>query len=119
MPQQVATGFAQGGTSTLNEIGGVGDLGATILAQTPEQFRPLVEPHIDGIVTGIYQAFSIATAATFAIGIVSALLAAFVVLVLMPAGRIGFRADEPVPADPSGGAPEVGEHERVAVPTDP
>jgi EmrB/QacA subfamily drug resistance transporter len=118
VPQQVAAGFAQGGSATLNEIGGVGDLGATILAQTPEQFRPLVEPHIGGIVTGIYQAFSLATSATFVIGIVSALLAAFVVLVLMPAGRIGFRAGEPIPADPEGGASEVGEPERVPVATD-
>ncbi|HEX6128308.1 MAG TPA: MDR family MFS transporter, partial [Candidatus Limnocylindria bacterium] len=65
VPQQFADGFAQGGAGSLNEIGGVGDLGAAILAQVPEQFRPMVEPLIPGIVAGIYEAFSLATAATF------------------------------------------------------
>jgi hypothetical protein len=36
-------------------------------------------------------AFSIATGATFVVGIVTALLAAVVVLIVMPAGRIGQR----------------------------
>jgi hypothetical protein len=96
VPEQFATAFAQGGTGALNEIGGVGDLGASILAQVPEQFRAQVEPLIPGIVSGIHEAFSLATAATFTIGIVTALIAAFVVLVVMPAGRIGFRAGDPV-----------------------
>ncbi|HEX2142823.1 MAG TPA: MDR family MFS transporter [Candidatus Limnocylindria bacterium] len=91
VPQEFANGFASGGTSTLNEIGGVGDLGAAILAQVPEAFRAQVEPMIPAIVGGIHEAFSIATAATFVMGIVSALLAAFVVLVVLPRGRIGER----------------------------
>jgi MFS family permease len=99
VPQQFADGFAQGGAGSLNEIGGVGDLGAAILAQVPEQFRAVVEPLIPGIVAGIHQAFSLATAATFVLGIASALIAAVVVLVVLPAGRIGERV-EAAHADP-------------------
>ena len=79
-----------------------------ILAQVPEAFRAQVEPLIPGIVDAIHTAFSIATGATFLVGIVTALLAAFVVMVVMPAGRMGVReessrtvpsvADHPEPA---------------------
>ncbi|HXF82094.1 MAG TPA: hypothetical protein VNN19_05020, partial [bacterium] len=94
VPQQFADAFASGGTSTLNEIGGVGDLGAAILAQVPEPFRAQVEPLIPGIVAGIHQAFSLATAATFVLGIATALIAALIVLVVLPRGRIGERTAE-------------------------
>jgi hypothetical protein len=73
----------------LTSVGG--NLGAQILANTPDQFKPFVEPVIGAIVQGIHTAFSIATGATFVVGIVTALLAAVVVLVVMPAGRIGQR----------------------------
>jgi len=89
VPQQFADTFAAGGTATLNQVGGVGDLGATILAAVPPALQAQVEPLIPGIVAGIHNAFSLATASTFVIGIVSCLIAAFVVLVLMPAGRMG------------------------------
>ncbi|HEX2193701.1 MAG TPA: MDR family MFS transporter [Candidatus Limnocylindria bacterium] len=95
VPAQFASAFAQGGTESLNQIGGVGDLGASILAQVPEPFRAQVEPLIPGIVSGIHQAFSLATAATFVMGIASALLAALVVLVVLPAGRMGERVGVP------------------------
>jgi EmrB/QacA subfamily drug resistance transporter len=90
VPPEFASQFASGGGDALNQIGGVGDLGASILAQVPEPLRPTVEPLIPGIVDAIHQAFSIATAATFVVGIASALIAAFVVLVVLPAGRIGW-----------------------------
>ncbi len=90
VPPEFASGFASGGGDTLNQIGGVGDLGESILGQVPEPFRATVEPLIPGIVDAIHQAFSVATASTFVIGIISALLAALVVLVLLPAGRIGW-----------------------------
>jgi hypothetical protein len=41
------------------------------------------------MVDAIYTAFSIGTGAAFMVGIVTSLVAAVVVLVLMPAGRIG------------------------------
>jgi len=66
----------------------VGNLGASILASLPEQARAQVQPLIPAIVRGIHEAFSIATASTFVLGIGTALLAALVVLVLMPATRM-------------------------------
>jgi EmrB/QacA subfamily drug resistance transporter len=91
VPSQLAQGFASGGASTLNQIGGVGDLGAVILAQTPEAFRPQVEPYIDAMVRGIYQAFSIATDAAFVVGIITALGASALVFAFLPAGKMGER----------------------------
>ena len=41
------------------------------------------------MVTGIHEAISIATASTFVIGVGTALLAALVVLVLLPGRRMG------------------------------
>jgi len=84
VPAQFADQFASGGGG-LNDFAGVGDLGASILADVPEQFRPQVEPLIPAIVEGIYNAFSLATASTFVVGIVTALLAFLVVAVLLPA----------------------------------
>jgi EmrB/QacA subfamily drug resistance transporter len=104
VPSQIAQGFASGGASTLNNIGGVGDLGAAILAQVPEAFRAPVEPYIDAMVRGIHEAFSIATAAAFVIGIITALAAAALVFVLLPAGRMGEREyPAPVAAVPGRG----------------
>ncbi|MGH2357731.1 MAG: MDR family MFS transporter [Candidatus Limnocylindria bacterium] len=89
VPSQFADQFASGEGSALNDLAGVGDLGASILAQVPEQFRAVVEPMIPAIVSGIHEAFSIATAATFSVGIVTAALAVLLVLFLLPAGRMG------------------------------
>lgn len=89
IPAQFASNFASGGSSALNNLSGVGDLGARILSQVPPQFRAQVEPFIPNIVSGIHQAFSLATASTFVVGIITALAAALVVLLVMPAGRVG------------------------------
>ena len=103
VPEEFATRFAGGGSSSFNELTNVGDLGASILEGVPEQARPFVEPLIPAIVDGIHVAFSIATSATFMIGIATALLAALVVLVLMPAGKVGERLgstdEHPAPVD--------------------
>jgi EmrB/QacA subfamily drug resistance transporter len=88
VPPQFATEFASGGGSALNDLASVGDLGASILSQVPEAFRAQVEPLIPGIVAAIHQAFSIATGATFVIGIASALIATLVVLIVLPAARM-------------------------------
>jgi MFS family permease len=89
VPPEFANAFAEGGSTSFNQLTSVGDLGAAILAQVPEEARPFVEPLIPDIVSGIHTAFSIATGATFAVGIVTALIAAAVVFVWMPAGRMG------------------------------
>jgi EmrB/QacA subfamily drug resistance transporter len=87
VPEQFAG--ASGGSDFLNSISQVGDLGAAILAQVPDEFKSLVEPLIPGMVNAIHQSISIATGATFVLGIITALLAALVVLIVMPAGKIG------------------------------
>jgi EmrB/QacA subfamily drug resistance transporter len=89
VPQVMADQFRAGGASALNQLSGVGDLGAAILAQVPAPFKAQVEPLIPAIVGAIHQAFSIATAATFVVGIATALLAAVVVFVLLPGERMG------------------------------
>lgn len=89
VPQELAGQFAQGGSSALNNLSGVGDLGSRILASLPAEAQAQVKPLIPLIVQGIHQAFSIATAATFVIGIGAALVAALLVLVGLPGGRMG------------------------------
>ena len=98
VPAQFADQFASSGGGALNDFAAVGDLGASILADVPEEFRAQVEPMIPAIVDGIHNAFSIATASTFVVGIGTALLAFLGVAVLLPASRREARAaaaDEP------------------------
>ena len=92
VPEQFASQFAGG--STFNNLTSVGDLGKSILAGVPEAQRQFVEPLIPGIVNAIHYAFSIATGTTFVVGIVSAALAAVVVAVLLPAGKMGESAHQ-------------------------
>ena len=89
VPHQLALSFAQGGGQALNNLSGVGDLGAKILASVPAEQHDAVAPLIPAIVSGIHKAFSLATAATFTVGIFTALLAAVVVFVLLPRDKIG------------------------------
>ena len=89
VPPEVASRLPINNSDFFNSISSVGDLGAAILANVAEESRELLEPLIPGIVGAIHQSISIATGATFVLGIVAVLMAAAVVLVLMPAGRIG------------------------------
>ena len=68
--------------NALGQLTGAGDLGQAILAGTPEPFRPLVQANLDAIVNGIHDAFAIATASVFWVGIVAAAAAAVFVLFL-------------------------------------
>jgi EmrB/QacA subfamily drug resistance transporter len=114
VPQQFASSFASGGSAALNQIGGVGDLGASILAQVPEAARAQVEPLIPAIVSGIHEAFSIATTSTFVVGIFTAIIAAVVVLLVMPAGRVGEQdasAHASAPDSPRATVPVTAENE--------
>jgi hypothetical protein len=83
----------------LNQLTGVGDLGAAILAQVPPAFQAQVEPLIPAIVDGIHAAFSIATGATFVLGIATALVAAAIILVGMPGGRMSELAERRAAAE--------------------
>jgi EmrB/QacA subfamily drug resistance transporter len=109
VPAEFAGQFAQGGSSALNTLSGVGDLGAKILASVPAQAQEQVKPLIPLIVQGIHEAFSIATASTFVIGIGAALLAALLVLVCLPGGRMGEGAESGAPSPAAGElSPEAG-----------
>jgi|GEM_PF-3116007 len=81
LPSEVTTAMASGGLDP-NLFTSVGDLGGKILGSLPTDLRALFEPHIGGIVEAIYRAFSIATANTFTLGIVTALVAAGLVSLL-------------------------------------
>jgi len=85
VPPEVGGALASGGGGGLNALTGVGDLGAAILAAIPEAAKGVVEPFVPAIVDAIYEAFSIATANTFLLGIGAALLAAGAVLLLREA----------------------------------
>jgi EmrB/QacA subfamily drug resistance transporter len=99
VPQPVVDQFAKGGTGALT---GTGDLGAAILASLPAAVRPQIEPLIPNIVAGIHQAFTIALASTFWVGIFGALVAAGCVLFLREEPmRATFEMEAPA------GAPEV------------
>jgi EmrB/QacA subfamily drug resistance transporter len=79
VPAPVVDGFGQAtssGTIDFNNLTGVGDLGATILAALPAAIVPAVEPFIGNIVAGIQQAFSLAIAQTFWIGVAASIVAA-------------------------------------------
>jgi EmrB/QacA subfamily drug resistance transporter len=79
VPAPVVDGFGQAtasGSIDFNNLTGVGDLGATILAALPAAIAPAVEPFITNIVAGIHQAFSLAIAQTFWIGVAASIVAA-------------------------------------------
>jgi EmrB/QacA subfamily drug resistance transporter len=79
VPAQVVQGFTQASSSgqlDFNQLTGVGDLGASILASVPAEARPFIEPYIANIVAGIHQAFSLGVAQTFWIGVGAAIVAA-------------------------------------------
>jgi len=73
-------GGALASTGGVQALTGVGNSGAAFLASLPADVRGLIEPFVPTIVGAIHQAFSIATASTFVIGIATSLLAAGLVL---------------------------------------
>ncbi len=86
VPQQMVDTFAAAGGGAGGgalDLTGTGDLGARILASVPDPFKELVAPVIPNIVKGIHEAFSIALASTFWVGIAGALVAAILCLFLV------------------------------------
>ncbi len=72
VPPEVVAGFGQAtstGALDLNNLTGVGDLGAAILAAVPAAVQGVISPFITQIVLGIQAAFSLAVAQTFWIGV--------------------------------------------------
>ena len=101
LPQQAVDQFASAGSGALDGLVGVGgDLGAQILSTVPAAFRSVVEPLIPALVGGIHEAFTIAAAATFQVGVVTTILALFAALALK---EIPLRTtmDEAAPAAPA------------------
>ena len=67
VPKPIVDQFA-GGTGV--DITGTGDLGQRILASLPPEAKAVIQPLIPNIVQGIHEAFSLAIASTFWVGIV-------------------------------------------------
>ncbi len=89
IPPQVGGALASaGGGAGISALTGVGNAGAALLASLPADVRGVVEPYVPAIVGAIHQAFSIATAGTFAIGIGTSVLAAGLVLLLREAPAV-------------------------------
>ena len=79
VPQQLVDQFANADTSAFDDLVGVGqDLGAQILANVPEQLRPLVEPFIDAIVFAIHEGFTVAVTQALWVGVITT-IGAFVI----------------------------------------
>ena len=80
VPADLVAGLTGGpGAVASEESTSVGDLGTSILATLPPEARAVVEPFIDAIVTGMHEAFSLATGDAFLLGI-SAAIGAFLML---------------------------------------
>lgn len=95
MPQPMIDAFKQqaaGGSSALN-LTGTGDLGAEILKSVPAQFQALVQPFIPVIVKSIHEAFALAIASTFWVGITAAIVAALFVLFVRDPEPMAGRAE--------------------------
>jgi EmrB/QacA subfamily drug resistance transporter len=114
-PPEVVNAFGQAmanGTFDLNNLTSVGDVGAAILAATPEAFRGAIQPFIPQIVEGIHQAFSLGVAQTFWIGVAAAIVAAVAAMFMI---EHPLRADAPVTAPAS--APATGKARPEAQPS--
>ena len=96
-PAMVDAFQSQGGGGNALELTGTGDLGQRILDSLPAEARPFVEPILSQLVASIQQAFAIAIASTFWIGIGAAVLAAIFVLFV--------RDPEPSMGRPDGAPP--------------
>jgi MFS family permease len=82
VPPQMIAQFGGGGGGGALDLTGTGNLGERILAAVPADQQAAVAPLIDGIVKAIHEAFSIALASTYWVGIAGALVAAILVLLL-------------------------------------
>jgi EmrB/QacA subfamily drug resistance transporter len=99
VPPEIGGALASGGGGA-QSLTGVGDMGAAILSSLPAGAQATVAPFISAIVGAIHQAFSIATASTFAIGIATSLAAACLVLLFREAPATAVAA-QPADAEPA------------------
>ncbi len=107
IPQQYVAQFSGGGFDTNNLLGAGTDLGASILANVPPQAKPIVEPLIPQIVTGIYEAISFAIGSVFFLGVAASAIAFVAVLVIR---ELPLRSSlGPVPGRPAAAERAAGE----------
>jgi hypothetical protein len=79
VPPEAQGAFGQAvasGQLDFNNLTGVGDLGAAILSAVDAGTRTVIEPFIGSIVTAMQEAFSLAVAQTFWIGVAAAIVSA-------------------------------------------
>jgi EmrB/QacA subfamily drug resistance transporter len=107
VPQPILAGLAQGagGGFDTNQLTGVGDLGAAILASVPPQFQDAVRPAIPAMVEGIHGAFSLAVGATFWLGVVGSIVAALAAVAIKELPLRTSNAAVPAPRGQAQGAP--------------
>jgi EmrB/QacA subfamily drug resistance transporter len=100
VPDQVIQGFRQAmasGGFDLNNLTGVGDIGAQITAAFPQ-----LAPVVPNIVEGIHGAFSLAVAQTFYLGVIGAVVA---VIAAFAIKELPLRAGAPAPETAKAQAP--------------
>ncbi|HSL75383.1 MAG TPA: MDR family MFS transporter [Candidatus Limnocylindrales bacterium] len=100
VPAPILAGFGQGGAGfDTNQLTGVGDMGAAILATVPPQFQDAVRPAIPAIVEGIHGAFSLAVAQTFWLGVLGSIVAVLAAVAIkeLPLRTSNARAPEARP----------------------
>ena len=97
IPQVMIDQFAAagGGGAGALDLTGTGDLGQRILEGVPPAFRAVVEPLIPQLVLSIQQAFALAIATTFWVGIGAAVIAAVFALFLRNPRPMLARPDAP------------------------
>ncbi|CAN5136119.1 hypothetical protein BH24CHL7_BH24CHL7_11530 [soil metagenome] len=101
-----ASQFSAGGAQ-FDDLSGVGDLGAGILAQVPDALRPTIEPLIPAMVEAVHEAFSLGIANTMWMSVAATLIAAAAAITLREValrsraepGRRPSGALEPAPSD--------------------
>jgi hypothetical protein len=101
-PEFVSQFQGQGAGGGSLDLTGTGDLGARILDSVPAEFRDFVVPLLDGIVSGIHEAFSLAIGSMIWVGIGGAAIAALAVLFLR---ETPLRTSWEMPPEEAGGAP--------------
>jgi EmrB/QacA subfamily drug resistance transporter len=79
---QFTASFGGGAPLNMDELSGVGDIGARILASVPAQAQAFVQPYIPAIVQGIHEAFSMAIVSTIWLSAAAAFVAALSALAL-------------------------------------
>ena len=83
VPAELTAGLTEGPSAAASEESAtVGDLGVAILSGLPDEARAVVEPYIGAIVSGMHEAFSLATGSSFLLGIGAVVLASLVLLPL-------------------------------------